>query len=173
MATFVALLRAVNVGGTGKLPMSELRQLCEDAGFERVVTYIQSGNVVFRSKLSEAKVQQTLEKALVVKMGKPFGVLVRTPSELEALVRRNPFKQAAPNRLLVMFLDRRAPKNALADLEIPGREAIKLSGREMFIHFPDGMGRSKLKIPFAKTGTGRNMNTVQKLLELARGIERG
>ena len=167
MAVFVALLRAVNVGGTGKLPMSELRGLCRDAGFEDVATYIQSGNVVFSSRLGKATVQRRLEKALVTKTGKPVGVHLRTPSELDEIIKRNPFKRAAPNRLLVLFLDRALPQDALAELEIPGREEVKSSCREVFIHFPDGMGRSKLKIPFAKTATGRNLNTVRALLELS------
>lgn len=168
MAIFVALLRAVNVGGTGKLAMSELRELCEDAGFANVTTYIQSGNVVFASKLTVAKVRQKLETALRKKMGKPVGVLLRTPAELEAIVERNPFKKAAPNQVLVLFLDRAASKSALAEIEIPGREKLEASGREVFIHYPDGMGRSKLKTPFAKTATGRNLNTVKKLAELSR-----
>ena len=168
MAVFVALLRAVNVGGTGKITMDDLRALCESAGFGNVRTYIQSGNVVFTSKHGAAAVQQKLEAALAKKMGKPVGVHIRTPAEIAAIIDRNPFKKAAPNRLLVLFLDRAAPKNALADLTIPGREEVALSGREIFIHYPDGMGRSKLKIPFASTATGRNLNTVTKLLELCR-----
>lgn len=171
MSVFVALLRAVNVGGTGKLPMSELRALCEDAGFERVTTYIQSGNVVFSSRLPGARVQQKLEAALAAKLGKAVGVHLRTPFELAAIVRRNPFEHAAPNRLLVLFLERAPPRNALAAIEIPGREELRLAGREVFIHYPDGMGRSRLKIPFAKTATGRNLNTVVRLLALARELD--
>src|SRR5262245_13938414 len=97
MATYVAFLRAVNVGGTGKLPMSELRVLCEEAGFKDVTTYIQSGNVVFTSKIDAAKTQQKLEKALAKKMGKPVGVHVRTSSELEAIIKGNPYKKVEAN----------------------------------------------------------------------------
>jgi uncharacterized protein (DUF1697 family) len=104
-------------------------------------------------------------------MGKPVGVCVRTPAELDAIIERNPFKQAEPNRLLVMFLDRALQRNGLSDLVIPGREEVRISGREVFVHYPDGMGRSKLKLPFAKDGTGRNLNTVQKLLALSRVAE--
>ena len=168
MAVFVALLRAVNVGGTGKLAMSELRRLCEDAGFENVTTYIQSGNVVFSSSLPAAKVRQGLEAALGKKMGTPVGVLVRTPAELEAVARRNPFRAAAPNRVIVLFLDSALPADALATLEIPGREEVELSGREVFGHYPDGMGRSKRRLPVAGAATGRNLNTVRTLLDLAR-----
>lgn len=168
MAVFIAFLRAVNVGGTGKLPMSELRALCEGCGFAGVTTYIQSGNVVFSSRLAGSNVKLKLESALHSRMGKPIGVYVRTPAELDAIIERNPFKQAEPNRLLVMFLGRAPQRNILADLAIPGREEIWLSGREAFVHYPDGSGRSKLKLPFAKDATGRNLNTVRKLLALGR-----
>lgn len=173
MTSFVALLRAINVGGTGKLPMSELCKLCLDAGFQSPKTYIQSGNVVFGSTLSETKVKAKLEKALAAKMGKPFGALVRTGEQLHAVAKRNPFKQAAPNQLLILFLDEAPARDALADLNIPGREQVKLDGREVFIHFPDGQGRSKLKVPFSKMGTGRNLNTVVKLAEIASEMEAG
>ena len=78
MNAYVALLRAVNVGGTGKLPMSDLKALCERAGFLGVRTYIASGNVVFESRMSEAQVKAALESALEEYAGKPVGVLVRT-----------------------------------------------------------------------------------------------
>ena len=171
MAVFIAFLRAVNVGGTGKLTMSELRELCGNCGFARVTTYIQSGNVVFSSRLDRSKVQRKLSSALRARMGRPVGVYVRTPAELDAIIRRNPFKQAAPNRLLVMFLDRAPPPHVLADLVIPGREEVRLAGREAFVQYPDGMGRSKLKLPFAKDATGRNLNTVRKVLALSRVAE--
>jgi uncharacterized protein (DUF1697 family) len=168
MRTFVALLRAVNVGRTGNLPMPVLRALCENCGFESVTTYIKSGNVIFSSRLSETGVRRKLEGALAAEVGKPIGVHLRTPAQLEAIIERNPFRRAAPERVLVLFLDHAVTEKHLADLEIPGREDVRPSGREIFIHYPDGLGRSKLKIPFAKTGTGRNLNTIRKLLELCR-----
>src|SRR4051812_6603091 len=88
---YVALLRAVNVGGTGKLAMIELRALCEAIGFDAPRTYIQSGNVLFESALPEAKVKATLEKALAKKMGKAPTAIVRTAKELEATLKHNPF----------------------------------------------------------------------------------
>lgn len=168
MTTLIALLRAVNVGGTGKLPMAELRALCAKAGFRDVRTYIQSGNVVFASADKAPKVKATLESLLTKKLGKPCRVLVRTADELAAVVERNPFPEAAPNRLIVVFLDDAPPTDALKGWKIPGEERLALQGREIFIHFPDGMGQSKLKIPFADIGTGRNLNTVRKLVEMAR-----
>lgn len=168
MAVFVALLRAINVGGTGKLPMSELRKLCEDAGFKRVTTYIQSGNVVLSTRLGVSKVRQSLETALQEKLGKPTTVHLRTPAELAAIVEQNPFPKAPPNRVLVHFLDGPLPRKALVDVEAPGGEEIVPSGREVYVHYPDGSGRSKLKLPMASTATARNLNTVKNLLDLGR-----
>src|SRR5262245_20617540 len=132
MPAYVAFLRAVNVGGTSKLPMTALRALCQQAGFENVATYIVSGNVAFTSRLDAAKARQKLEKLLAAKMGKAARVHLRTPAELEAILRRNPFRAAPPNRLLVFFLDEPAPKATIAAVEIPGREEIKASGCEIF-----------------------------------------
>ena len=84
MTAFIALPRAVNVGGTGALPMSDLRDLCEALGFKGARTSIQSGNVVLESQLSEAEVKAALEKALAAKLGKPVGVIVRTAAEMAA-----------------------------------------------------------------------------------------
>jgi uncharacterized protein (DUF1697 family) len=165
--TYVALLRAINVGGTGKLAMSDLRALCEGCGFKDVATYIQSGNVVFRSKLSEAAAKKSLERALAKKMGKPFGVMVRTGADLARVVADVPFPQAAPNQLLILFLDEAPPADSLKATVVPGREELALRGRELFIHFPDGMGKSKLKIPFQKIGTMRNLATTTKLAAMA------
>jgi uncharacterized protein (DUF1697 family) len=171
MTAFIALLRAINVGGTGKIRMKELVSLCEGAGFKRVTTYIQSGNVVLRSNLPEAKVKAKLEKALAAKMGKSVRALIRTGEELEAAIKQNPFKKAAPNRVLILFLDEAPPRDALEHLTISDREEVKLAGREVFIHYPDGIGTSKLKIPFSKTGTARNLNTVVKLAAMAHELE--
>jgi uncharacterized protein (DUF1697 family) len=97
MTNYVALLRAVNVGGTGKLPMAELRAMCQSLGFANVRTYIASGNVVFSSKLSETAVKKKLERALETYAGKPVGVVIRTAAELAAVLDANPFKSAAAN----------------------------------------------------------------------------
>ena len=168
MTTYIALLRAVNVGGTGKLPMADLRALCEKAGFIDVRTYIQSGNVVFSSKLSASNARVTLEAALAKRLAKATQVLIRTADELEAVIAANPFPEAESNRLIVLFLSREESASVLDDWKIPGREQIALIGRELFLHYPDGMGQSKLKVPFSDQGTARNLNTVRALLEMAR-----
>jgi uncharacterized protein (DUF1697 family) len=165
--THILLLRAVNVGGTGKLPMADLRTLCEGLGLRRVRTYIQSGNVVATGALSAAQVKTRLEKALLATLGKPCRVLVRSLAEMEQVEQGNPFPEAAPAQLLVLFLDDAPPRTAVSNVKVPGSERLALRGRELYIHFPDGMGQSKLRIPFADTGTGRNLNTVRKLIALA------
>jgi len=171
VSVFVALLRAVNVGGTGTLPMSELRALCESAGFTDVATYIQSGNVVLRSGLGERKVKEVLEAALAARLGKPVGVMVRTGTQLFATLKANPFKKAEPNKVVVVFLDKPPGASALNGVAIPGGEELSLGGRELFIHYPDGQGQSKLKVPLAKEGTGRNLNTVAKLAQMAASLK--
>lgn len=169
MATCVALLRAVNVGGTGKLPMTELRAMAEALGFSAVRTYIASGNLVFGTRLAASTAKARLEAALHERFGKPCRVLIRSADELAAAIAANPFPEAAPNRLLVLFLDAPPDGRVLATWPVPGRERLALHGRELFVHFPDGMGPSKLRIPFADIGTGRNLNTVRTLLAMARG----
>ncbi|MEX2180796.1 MAG: DUF1697 domain-containing protein [Gemmatimonadaceae bacterium] len=167
--THIALLRAVNVGGTGKLPMAELRALCAKAGLKAVRTYIASGNVVGASPLASAAIKARLEKALLRRLGKPCRVLVRSLAELEAVERRNPFPDAPPGYLLVIFLDEAPPKSSLKAVRIPGKERLTLIGRELYIHYPDGMGKSRLRTPLADIGTGRNLNTVRALIAMANG----
>jgi uncharacterized protein (DUF1697 family) len=170
MTAFVALLRAVNVGGTGKVPMTALRALCEQAGCTAVTTYIQSGNVVFTSKLAEPKVKAKLERALAAHMGKPVPVLVRSAAEMDECLARNPFHEHPGNRVIVFFLDDAPPRNALSALVAPDGEEAALGRREIYVHYPNGQGRSKLKLPAIALGTGRNMNTVAKLTEMAKGL---
>lgn len=167
MNIFIALLRAVNVGGTGKLPMSDLKKLCEKAGFLGVETYIASGNVLFKSKASEAQVKAALEARLEKYAGKPVSVFVRTPAEMAEILAKNPFPNAAPNRTMVIFLDSAPPRDALDGVVGLKNEEIQLGKREIYVLYDDGMADSKLKIPAARHGTARNMNTVGKLIELA------
>jgi uncharacterized protein (DUF1697 family) len=167
MGGFVALLRAVNVGGTGKLPMSDLKTLCEELGFGAVRTFIASGNVVFTSRKSEAAIKAALEKQLAAYAGKPVGVLVRSATEMTQVLSGNPFPQAAPNRTMALFLDHAPPSDTLAGIRGRRDEQIRLGRREIYIHYGEGMGTSKLVIPAARTGTARNMNTVAALAKMA------
>lgn len=171
MPIHIALLRAVNVGGTSTIPMAELRSICERLGFTDVKTYIQSGNVLFRSELSETEVRQRLEDALAIWMGKTPGVILRSRRALEEVVAKAPFPDAKPNFLLVTFLPEPPAANALEKLVAPDGEEVRIEGREIFIHYPNGSGRSKLKLPALTTGTARSLNTVRKLAELAAALE--
>jgi uncharacterized protein (DUF1697 family) len=163
MGAFVALLRAVNVGGTGKLPMSDLKAMCEELGFGAVRTYIASGNVVFLSRKSKS----ALEKRLAAYAGKPVGVLVRSAAEMAQVAADNPFPNAAPNRTMAVFLDRAPPTDTLGHVRVQKDEQIKLGRREIYVHYGEGMAKSKLVIPAAKPGTARNMNTVATLAKMA------
>jgi uncharacterized protein (DUF1697 family) len=171
MAAFVALLRAVNVGGTGKLPMTELKAMCEELGFGAVRTYIASGNVVFTSRKSESAIKAALEKRLHAYAGAPVGVLVRSAAEMAEVLAANPFAKMAPNRTVAIFLDKAPPATALADVRGQKTEEIKLGRREIYVHYGDGMGTSKLAIPAAKAGTARNMNTIATLAKMAAELQ--
>ncbi len=173
MPVYIALLRAVNVGGTSALPMAELKAICEGLGFTDVKTYIQSGNVVFRSDEKETAAEKKLDEALGRKMGKPPGVMVRSRKELGDIVANAPFPDAKPSFLLVYFLPEKAPSDALEKMVAPDGEEAKLATREIYVHYPNGSGRSKLKLPALKSGTSRNLNTVRKLAEMAADMEDG
>lgn len=167
MPVLVALLRAVNVGGTGKLPMSDLVAMAETAGFQRVRTYIASGNLVLDTPRTEKQVKATLEKALARYTGKPVGVIVRTAAEMAAVLEANPFPDRAPNHTVVVFLDAPPPDNWRDGMMAPGSEEVRAGTRELYIHYGDGMARSKLKLPAAARGTARNINTVTRLAAMA------
>jgi uncharacterized protein (DUF1697 family) len=168
MTVFVALLRAINVGGTGTLSMKELSALCADLGFKKIRTNIQSGNVVFESLLSEAALRDKLEQALIKRMEKRVDVVVRTASELRSVVEANPFSDAAPEKVAVFFRSDLLPKGLLDNLVIPGGEEVCPGKREIYVHYPNGTGRSKLRLSAsAGVDTVRNMNKVAKLVAIA------
>ena len=160
MTGWAALLRAVNVGGTGKLPMAELKSLCAGLGFEQVQTYIASGNVVFASERSESDLREAIEAALFKQYGKPFGVMVRSAAELAGVVANNPWPDRPGNRTVAIFID-----GPLSLDGITGQrdETIELGSRHIYVDYHDGMADTRLRIPAAKLGTARNMNTVTKL----------
>jgi uncharacterized protein (DUF1697 family) len=167
MTVFVALLRAVNVGGTGMLPMKVLAGMCADLGFDNVRTYIQSGNVVFRSRLPGPRVQAALEQVLTAHMGKKIDVIVRDAAEMRRVLKANPFPDAEPSRVAVAFCSAPVQKKLFDAVVAPGGEQVVASRQEVYIFYPDGMGRSKLKFP--KTdgfATVRNINTVARLVSM-------
>jgi len=171
MTAFIALLRAVNVGGTGKLPMSELVAMCEALGYGQVRTWIASGNVVFSSDDDAAQVKAALEAKLLAWAGKPVGVIVRTAGQMHAVLAANPFPDAAPDRTVAIFLDDAPAADCLEGIRGRQAEEIRPGEREIYVHYPGGMGQSKLVIPAAAaTGTARNMNTIAKLADMAAAL---
>jgi uncharacterized protein (DUF1697 family) len=178
----VAMLRGVNLGAHQKISMPALKSLCSSLGLRDVQTYIQSGNVVFRE---ESEDLATLARRLAERMEAEFGfrtvVIVRTASELRKVIAKNPFAGRAgiePNRLLVVFMDRTPTRQARDQvLAMPcDPEELRISNREVYIYYPNGMARPK--IPLARlekvlqcSSTGRNWNTVNKLMAMAEAME--
>ena len=170
MPVYIALLRGINVGGTGLLAMKDLTAMCAKLGFAKARTYIQSGNVIFECAPKEDAVRDKLEKALAAKMGKKIDVMVRTAAELRATLEANPFPDKEPNKVNVHFLAGKPPVEQLRGLTGPAGEQIHAGKREVYVYYPEGMGRSKLKLPLAgASATVRNINTVAKLTALAAG----
>jgi uncharacterized protein (DUF1697 family) len=173
MSTVIALLRGINVGGKAAIRMADLKASFEAIGFEDVATYINSGNVVFRGSKPDAA---AIEKRIAQDFGLEVSVMLRTPKELAGVEKRNPFPKAEGKRLHVMFLSGKPTAKAIAALD-PDRSPpneFRVVGREIYLHTPTGIGRSKLTIDYFERilgvrATTRNWNTVTKLLELAAG----
>lgn len=167
MKTYVAFLRGINVGGDTALPMARLKSLCENLGLGKVRTYIRSGNVLFETEDSESMLVEQMEHALKKSEGKHIPVIVRTLDELKSIVTNNPFPKANPSQVGVMLFVNPVPQDLLDAVTISGPEEVKISLREIYIYYPNGMGRSKFKLPkMEETGTVRNINTVTKLANL-------
>jgi uncharacterized protein (DUF1697 family) len=174
VATYVALLRGINIGKR-QLPMAALRSACEDAGCTEVQTYVQSGNVVLRDAARSAlAVQQRLAQQISDAAGFDVLVVVRTAKEMAAVVAGNPYPQAAGKQLHVAFLDEKPAKAQLAPLDAAATKAeeYEVAGRDIYLHLPDGMGRSQLGTAMSKLSlhaTVRNWNTVTTLADMAKG----
>jgi uncharacterized protein (DUF1697 family) len=168
MTSLVALLRGVNVGGNCMLAMADLAALCTKLGFADVRTYIQSGNVVFRTALAPDRARAALAQALAVHMGRPIDVMVRDADAMRRVLARNPFPGAEPAKVAVLFCAEPVPKGLLDGLTGPDGEVVVAGGLEVYVHYVQGMGRSKLKLPKALgVCTVRNVNTVAKLVAMA------
>ncbi len=182
MAVIVSMLRGVNLVSHNRIKMDALRALYKSLGLRDAQTYVVSGNVVFRTK---ARNLTALAKRIEDAIEKNFGfrprVILRTTSELNDVVARNPFRNRRgiePSKLLVTFLESHPAAEALEQvLKIKADpEEMHIHGREVYIYFPDGIGRSKLswvtvEKKLKTAGTGRNWNSVTKLLEMAERLE--
>jgi uncharacterized protein (DUF1697 family) len=148
--------------------MQDLRKLCEKVGFEDVRTYIQSGNIIFKSTGTESDVINKLEAGLEKKQGRRIAVMVRSLSELEKIAANNPFPEANPSQVGLMFFASPVSKNFIGGVSTTTGEILQVRKREVYIHYVNGMGRSKLKLPKeASEGTVRNMNTINKVIGIA------
>ncbi len=175
---YVALLRAVNVGGRGKVAMSDLREFCVGLGLADAQSLMQTGNLVFRSEDKAAALEDVLEEEAAKRLDLRTDFLVRTADQLAEVVDRNPFPDEAkrdPSHLLVFFTKKAVNEAAVESLRasVKGPELIRADGNVAYITYPDGIGRSRLtnaviESKLGTRGTGRNWNTVLKLSELAR-----
>ena len=167
MTAFVALIRAVNVGGR-QLKMADLRRIAEELKLGSPRTYIASGNLLFTSDRSERALKSAIEDALKKHMGHTVDVLLRTAGEIAKVAEANPFAGKPGNRVAAIFLDAAPPADAIEKAKGAADERMALGAREIYVHYPGGMGRSKLRIPAAAQGTARNLNSVAKLAALAK-----
>jgi len=169
------LIRGINVGGRAKLPMPTLKAGLTELGFEDVATYIQSGNAVVRTSRPRGEVPAAVERRILEDTGLAVTVMVRTHAELSRIAQRNPFltEENEPRHLHVLFLDTAPAKSATRRLD-PDRsppDRFHVDGKEIYLHHPNGLGRSRLSADyFERTlgvrATARNWNTVLKLVDL-------
>jgi uncharacterized protein (DUF1697 family) len=167
VTAFVALLRAVNVGGR-QLKMDDLKRIALECGLGSPRTFIASGNLLFTADEPEAKVKRRLEMALAKHMGATVEVMVRTAQEMAEVARANPFAHEPGNRVAAIFFDERPAGAAIGEARNLTTERLAPGKREIYAFYPDGQGQSKLKLGTKAAATARNMNTVAKLAELAR-----
>ena len=178
MAAVIAMLRGINLPHYQKLSMAALKTLCTGLPLRNVQTYIQSGNLVFEEDTGDLNaVAGRLEQAIQDKFGFRPSVLLRTAAEMRQVIAKNPFAgrpEVAPNRLLVVFLaasPTRQTREQLLALDCAPEE-LRTSGRELYIYYPDGMARPKIPLVRIEkmlqcASTGRNWNTVNKLMAMA------
>ena len=166
MIAYVALLRAVNVSGTGKLPMSELKAMGEACGFANVRTFIASGNLLFDSALPEAEVQKRVEERLDGFFGKPVPVFVRNAAEMAEVAAANPFTDDKGSRVMAHFIAEEPTQAMIDEARDVAGERLALGPRSIYVSYGEGIGKTKLKLPAVKQGTARNMNSVAKIAEL-------
>lgn len=170
MTAFVALLRAVNVGRR-QLRMSDLKAIGEEMGLGSPRTFIASGNLLFTSTKSEAELCEALEGRLGKHMGTDVPVMIRTAKKMAAVAAASPFPDEPGNRVYAIFFKEPPPPDAIARARHATEERMSVGEREIYVHYPIGMGQSKLQIPAAAKGTARNMNSVAKMASLLANME--
>lgn len=176
MTIWLSMLRGINVGRHGRMPMSQLRDLYERLGLEDVESYIQSGNVFYRSDKDE---RVRIQKAVKEKFGVETDVILRSREELREIASRNCPLFRRPGgcetaRLLVWFMQKDPGDDGRQKVMqlIRGNEDIWAMGKELYIYYPDGIAMGRLSMPAVEKvtgckGTGRNWNSVEKMIEMA------
>lgn len=176
MNTYIVLLRGINVSGKNIIKMAVLKELLAYKGFGNVVTYIQSGNIVLESIMERDEVRQNIRTLISEHFGWDISVFVLTFQEVQEALYHNPFPETAePNRVFVTFLDKEPDAGATDGLTAMdfGPDEFKIVAGVLYFHLPGGMAQSKMNNNFFEkklrvTATGRNLNTVRKLIELAK-----
>jgi uncharacterized protein (DUF1697 family) len=170
---YVAFLRGINLGSINKVSMPRLRELAEGLGYTDVVTYINSGNLILTATDPAATIEERLHRAIADELGLKVDVAVRTPARLATIVAENPFPDGDPSQVTVAFLTRAAPAEAKRKVAARATEdePYVFSGQEVYVHYKQGIGRSKLSAKFSDlvgvSATVRNLRTVTKVLDLA------
>lgn len=183
MATYIAILRGINVSGHKIIKMERLRAAFDDMGFAHIKTYVQSGNVIFETSEPPAGLAAKIEKKILNEFGFDVPVLTKSSKEMMDIVKRNPFLNDASidqSKLHVTFLSDDPPRNALELLEplAAGAEQVRIAGRAVYLHCPNGYGNTKLtntaiEKKLSCRTTTRNWATTNKLLEMTSAGEDG
>lgn len=170
MPTHVALLRGINVGGRGKVAMADLRELVTSLGYEDVATYVQSGNVVFSGESVDAA---ALEAAIEARLGVSTTVVVLSREELGRVIADNPWPEEKDGKHLHVIFTAGEPDAGAVDAALEkatGGDEARIVGGTLYMHTPNGLGRSKLAAELSRKGpedgTARNWTTVTKLLAM-------
>jgi uncharacterized protein (DUF1697 family) len=172
VATYVAFLRGVNLGPNNKISMPELRAMAEDLGYTDVATYINSGNLIISSPKKAATVEREISKGIKDSFGRQIDVVVRTPAQLKKILAENPYPDGNPSQVTVAFLTKLPSADAkLKVAEIAkDYEPFSFSGQEVYVHYAQGIGKSKLAEKFSDiigvSSTVRNMRTIEEVVEL-------
>ncbi len=179
MQTYISLLRGINVSGQKKIKMADLKAMFERIGYEAVITYIQSGNVIFKTKkIAEAILETSIKEGIKKTFGFDVPVIVLAHDELQLLAEENPYKDSDLDHKFLHFTLLSSPPDSdkvkvIQAMEFPG-EAFTITKRVVYLSLPNGYGRTKLNNNFFESklkvqATTRNLKSVNKLLELAKG----
>ncbi|MEO6432906.1 MAG: DUF1697 domain-containing protein [Sphingomicrobium sp.] len=166
MTAYVAMLRAVNVAGTGKLAMSDLRAIGEQCGFGAVRTYIASGNLLFTSSEEETEAKDRLQAHVDGRFGRSMPIFVRSAAELAEAAAGNPFDDDKPSRVMAHFIDQPPTQRMIDEARDIAGERIALGPRLLYVSYGEGIGKTRLNLPAVKLGTARNLNSVTRMAAL-------